>query len=339
MPALSRLAADKRIDPRIRRMFGHRPMTTLSDVGSRAELLTTVDQYASLMSLFEEFDYEVLVRSKGFEVNSHTLKSKPDGNEINIQIVRGIGGRNLPCVYYIHGGGMQWGSYREPHYQAWAKLIASQGVAVALIDFRNAILPSSVPEVAPFPAGLQDCRSGAEWLYEHAADFSLNRDQIIVAGESGGGNLAIATAMALAQDGKGDLFKGLYALCPFISGEWPRPELTSSVEYNLIWGDMHNNRARMGYGIEAFEARNPLAWPLFASAKDVEKLPPTVISLNECDALRDEGLEFYRLLINAGVEARCRQVMGTTHAIELFPSCCPEISLDTALDIARFACS
>ena len=50
----------------------------------------------------------------------------------------------------------------------------------------------------------------------------------------------------------------------------------------LNFGD---NRATMAYGIEAFNARNPLAWPSFATREDVEGLPPTVISVNECDPL------------------------------------------------------
>ena len=65
-------------------------------------------------------------------------------------------------------------------------------------------------------------------------------------------------------------------------------------------------------------------------------LPPVVISVNEYDALRDEGVNFYRLLLRAGARAACRQVMGTTHATEIFPATCPEISRETARSIADF---
>ena len=64
------------------------------------------------------------------------------------------------------------------------------------------------------------------------------------------------------------------------------------------------------------------AWPSFAKREDVEGLPPTVISGNERDPLRDEGIAFYRLLLASGVSARCRQMMGA-HS--------------TASDIADFA--
>ena len=61
-----------------------------------------------------------------------------------------------------------------------------------------------------------------------------------------------------------------------------------------------------------------------------------MISVNECDPLRDEGLAFYRLLLRAGVAARGRQVMGTVHATEIFSVVCPEISYETAASIAQF---
>ena len=61
-----------------------------------------------------------------------------------------------------------------------------------------------------------------------------------------------------------------------------------------------------------------------------------MISVNECDPLRDEGINFYRRLLDAGVPATCRQVMGTIHATEVFPMACPDISRETARSIADF---
>ena len=221
-------------------------------------------------------------------------------------------------------------------YRGWGKIIAANGVAVVMVDFRNAVVASSVPEVAPFPAGLNDCISGLKWIVANAEHLGIDPARIIVAGESGGGNLTLATGLKLKQDGELGLIKGLYALCPYIRGEWPTPDCPSSTENNGILLDLHNNRGAVGYGIEAFTERNPLAWPSFATVADVEGFPPTVISVNECDPLRDEGINFYRLLLSAGVPARGRQVLGTMHGTEIFTIACPEISRDTARDIAAF---
>jgi acetyl esterase/lipase len=222
------------------------------------------------------------------------------------------------------------------NYQAWGRMIAANGVAVAMVDFRNAVSPSSAPEVAPFPAGLNDCVSGLHWLVAQAEALAIDPGKIIISGESGGGNLTLATGMTLLRQGQMDLVQGLYALCPYIAGSWPLPENPSSEENNGLLLDLHNNYGRIGYGIDAFERRDPLAWPGFATEDDVTGLAPTIISVNECDPLRDEGINFYRLLLRSGVAARCRQVMGTIHGTEIFPATCPEISGDTAADIARF---
>ncbi len=69
---------------------------------------------------------------------------------------------------------------------------------------------------------------------------------------------------------------------------------------------------------------------------DVKDFPSTFISVNECDPLRDEGINFYRLLRKAGVEAQCRVLTGTIHATEVFVTVCPEVSTETARSIAGF---
>jgi acetyl esterase len=342
--ANDRITGDPRIDPRIKAVFGSFELpSSLGDVADRDVLLKeassedAIAARAMMKAFMDLVDTEDVAPSAGLEITEHRLASSPDGNEINLRLIRPVGDEIPACVYYIHGGGMAAMSCYDGNYAAWGRIIAAQGVAVAMIDFRNSISPSSVPEVAPYPAGLDDCVSGLEWLAANATGLGIDRSRIVVAGESGGGNLTLATGLRLKKEGKLGLITGLFALCPYIAGSWPRPDLPSSTENNGILLDLHNNRGAVGYGIEEFEQRNPLAWPGFAGTEDVTGLVPVVISVNECDPLRDEGIEFYRLLLRAGVQARCRQVMGTIHGTEVFPIACPEISRDTAIAIASFA--
>jgi acetyl esterase/lipase len=289
-------------------------------------------------AFFDSMDSEEIAPSAGLSVRVETLTSAPDGNTIKIRYVRPDNSEILPCVYYIHGGRMEMSSCFEGNYRTWARMIAAKGVAVAMVEFRNSVHPSAAPEIAPFPAGLNDCVSGLKWVHANAAALNIDPRRIVVAGESGGGNLTFAVGMKLKQDGEVGLIQGLYSLCPYIAGEWPLPEYPSSIENEGIVLNFQDNRATMAYGIEAFEARNPLAWPRFATRRDVEGLPPTVVSVNECDPLRDEGIAFYRLLMDSGVSARCRQMMGACHGVELLlPVVCPDIARSTANDIADFA--
>jgi acetyl esterase/lipase len=339
----SSISTDPRLDPRIKAVMGAMPAMEASDIDSREALLAEVSREEAvaareaMAAMMDAVDNEAVAPSAGLEISTKQFTSSPDGNEIKIQFIRPEGDTVLPCVYYIHGGGMQTMSCFDGMYRAWGKVIAAQGVAVAMVDFRNALVASSAPEVAPFPAGLNDCVSGVKWVHENAGELRIDPAHVIVAGESGGGNLTLATGLKLKQDGDQNLIRGLYALCPYIAGHWPQARFPSSIENNGILLNLHDNRGRMAYGIEAFEAENPLAWPSFASEVDVAGLVPTVISVNECDPLRDEGIEFYRLLLRAGVPARCRQVMGTSHGVEIFVIACPDISRETAGSIAQFA--
>jgi acetyl esterase len=336
------IADDPRIDPRIKAWLANMPTTTQGDVASREVLLEelnrpeAVAQREQMVAMFELLDNEDVAPSKGLDVSTMQFTSSPDGNTVKLQFIRPQSDEVLPCVYYIHGGGMASMSCYDGMYRSWGRIIANQGVAVTMVDFRNCMTPSSAPEVEPFPAGLNDCVAGLRFVVERAADMRIDPAHIIVAGESGGGNLTLATGLKLARDGDLGLIRGLYALCPYIAGTWPQDRFPSSTENNGLLIDLHNNRGAIGYGIDEFESGNPLAWPMFATEDDVKDFPPTVISVNECDPLRDEGIEFYRLLLRAGVRARCRQVMGTIHGTEIFSIACPDVSYETAGSIAQF---
>jgi acetyl esterase len=340
---MSHLADDQRIDPRLRKLFGSRVTPSEGDVTSREELLAEANAPAGIAQrelaakVMDAMDDERVAPSEGLEFTTHQVISEPDGNVINLWVIRPRVAGALPCVYFIHGGGMARSSCFDGVFRMWGRILARQGVAVVMVDFRNAVVPSSVPEVAPFPGGLHDCISGVRWVHDHATDLGIDVNRIIVAGESGGGNLTLATGMKLKRDGELSLIRGLYAMCPYIAGEWPQARFPSSIENNGILLDLHHNRGRMGYGIEAFEARDALAWPSFATEADVAGLVPTVVSVNEFDPLRDEGVEFHRLLLRAGVETRGRMNLGAVHGTELLAIACPDISFETAASIAAFS--
>ena len=339
---MSKISEDRRIDPRIKALFGAvdtPPQPSAANRGQLLEIMNSPEALAAnegLLAFLASADNEELAPSDGLEISTVTFESQPDGNTVNIQLIKPESDEPLPCVYYIHGGGMMIMSCYDGNYKAWGRIIAQNGVAVAMVDFRNCVTPSSAPEVEPYPAGLNDCVSGLRWVSENAEQLGIDAGRIVVAGESGGGNLTLAVGLRLAREGAADLVRGLYALCPYIAGSWPRDEYPSSTENNGILLDLWSNTGAMAYGIEEFEAENPLAWPGFANEEDVQGMPETVISVNECDPLRDEGIEFYRLLLRADRPARCRQVMGTIHGTEVFPMACPDVSRDTARDLAAF---
>ncbi len=191
----------------------------------------------------------------------------------------------------------------------------------------------------PFPAGLNDCSSALQWLHDHRGDFGVSN--IVVSGESGGGNLTLATTLKAKRDGKLDQIDGVYAQCPYISGTWGTPpvELTSLFENDgyFIAVDQMSALAKV-YDPDGENATNPLAWPLEASGDDLAGLPPHIISVNQLDPLRDEGLAYYRKLADAGVSVASRTVNGTCHAGDcIFRVAMPDVYAATIRDIKGFA--
>lgn len=339
----NRIVEDPRIDPRIKAMFADMPEPRGAKMKSREDVLAAMAMMAQqtdgggFLSVLTSPDFEALAPSQGLDIGTREVTSLPDGNTITLQIIRPQSNEPLPCVYYIHGGGMVMMSAFDPHYVAWGRMMANNGVVVVMVEFRNALVPNTNPEVAPYPAGLNDCISGLRWVLDNADELGVDASRVVVSGDSGGGNLTMAVGLAMNSAGESSRIKGLYALCPYIKGTWSDADGGSVVNNGGILLELRQDNGAVSYGIEAFEQRDPLAWPGFAEEAELKGLPPVKINVNECDPLLDEGVHLYRKLVSAGVPAQCRQAMGTIHATETFVACCPDISASLALDIAAFA--
>ena len=113
---------------------------------------------------------------------------------------------------------------------------------------------------------------------------------------------------------------GFYAQCPFISNAWAAgsedlPSLTENDGY-FISTEQLAILASL-YDPDGTHADDATCWASAATDGDLEGLPPHVISVNELDPLRDEGLRYYRRLTRAGVPAVGRMVAGTCHGGDL----------------------
>ncbi len=260
-----------------------------------------------------------------------------DGNEITLYIDRPKNQEGaLPAMLHTHGGGMVLMTAEDPMFIRWRKSVAQLGMVVVGVEFRNG---GGKLGNHPFPAGLNDCASAAKWVSEHRADLGISH--FIISGESGGGNLSIATTLKAHKEGWSDQIHGVYAMCPYIAGVYrnPTPDLISLVEndtYMLSCDDMA--LLSLVYDPENKHASNPLAWPLQAQVEELAGLPPHIISVNELDPLRDEGLQFYRKLVAAGVPSTARTVHGTPHAGDLgFVDIAPEVTAQTLASVEQFA--
>lgn len=260
-----------------------------------------------------------------------------DGNEITLHIDRPAGVLGpLPGLLHLHGGGMA--ILRAASAATWRNRLADRGAVVVGVEFRNS---AGALGPHPFPAGLNDCASALDWMHAHRDELGLS--SLVVTGESGGGNLSLATTLKAKREGRLDRIDGIYAQVPFIYGGYdaPDPALPSLIENDgYFLGASVMTLMAAVYDPAGEHARNPLAWPYHATTADLQGLPPHVITTDELDPLRDEGLAYLRALQTAGVAATGHTYNGVTHAGELLAAAVlPDLFERALADVVAFAAS
>ncbi|MFN3235852.1 MAG: alpha/beta hydrolase fold domain-containing protein [Pseudomonadales bacterium] len=332
---------DERADPRI--------VAALQAMGTLGEGVPPVDFGAPLEECLAYCDAFERVAAQAHPLMFAAMPEYPtvvstteiikgiDGNDITLHIHKPIGAKApAPCIFHTHGGGMAIMTAADPNFIRWRNDLAAAGLVVVGVEFRNA---AGSLGAHPFPAGLNDCASALQWTHANKANLNINK--IILSGESGGGNLALANALKAKQEGWLDHIDGIYAMCPYISGCYDNPpenllSLKENDGYTLNGQVM--SALVTAYDPDKQHTRNPLAWPYHATPESLAGMPPCIISVNELDPLRDEGLAFARKLKLADVSVVAKTVNGTHHAGDLaMPDITPDIYQETLRSLVGFA--
>jgi acetyl esterase len=334
---------DKRLDPRVRKAMSGMPAGGPAAMLPQVTLSSSYEECLRWVAAMEELlnmqdpamlgsmpDFRDVVREKKTIIGG-------DGNEIDLYIEKPKGADGiLPCVVHIHGGGMAFTTTQAAGATRWRKTLAQQGLMVIAVEFRN-----SGGELGnhPFPAGLNDCAAAVKWVDKNRS--GLNISSLVLAGESGGGNLAVATAVKANIEGWVNAIDGVYAMAPMILGFYQSvpDELLSWRENEGYQGTREVMRAMTRvYDPENEHENNPMAWPFHARQDVLKGLPPHIIINYEMDLIRDDGAVFARNLQAAGVAAISRTVTGSPHVAEIaLPDLMPELVDDTVGSIVGFA--
>ncbi len=207
---------------------------------------------------------------------------------VPVRVYRGEG-RPTGVIAYFHGGGFMIGSIGLMDGVARELAHASSAVVVS-VGYRLA------PE-HPYPAGLDDCEAVTRWAFKHAEQLGASPQQVLVAGESAGGNLAAAVALKLRDAGHQPL-AGQVLIYPAVAGSAVYP---SAEEFDgLVISRRGGGRFWAAYSGGRDLDGDPYAAPL--NAPTLEGLPPALVVLGGCDLLRDEGRAYADRLREDGVE-------------------------------------
>lgn len=213
--------------------------------------------------------------------------------------------RRAGAVLWIHGGGLVIGAPEQNH--ALCSAIARElGVVVVAVAYRLA------PE-HPYPAGLDDCFRTLTWVHEQAESLGVERDRIVVAGESAGGGLAAAVAQRAVDTETG--LRAQILIYPMLDDRTVLENIDAR-RGQFVW-----TRGSNRYGWSAYLGRPPRrseapGYAAPARRRDLQGMAPAWISVGDRDLFHDECLEYARRLQEAHVACSLRVVPGMYHAAE-----------------------
>ena len=226
-----------------------------------------------------------------------------------------------PLIVYFHGGGFTIGDL-DTHDRNCRGLAQATGAALLSVDYRLA------PE-HPFPAAFDDAVAAVRVIAADAASFGGDSACIFLAGDSAGGTLAIAAALALRGRGE-PAIAGLMTYYPgvdFSHVASPSYEAFGDGSFGLSRDDTDWFRT-----LYAPNAADRLDWRCSpALAPDVSGLPPILIVAAAYDVLRDDDLAFAARLRQAGVDVRLDLVEGVNHGFMGSPTPPPAVAETLAL--------
>jgi acetyl esterase/lipase len=242
-----------------------------------------------------------------FPVAPDVRYEKVDAAGVPAEWVVAPGAQSERVLLYLHGGGYVIGSINT-HRDLAGRLSQAAAARVLLIDYRLA------PE-HPHPAAVEDATTAYRWLLRHGAIPA----HTIIAGDSAGGGLTVATLVALRDAGEALPAAGV-CISPWVDLEGIGESMTTKASVDpivqrqgLVWF------ANLYLG--GANPRTPLAAPLYA---DLHGLPPLFIHVGTAETLLDDATRLAERAKTAGVDVTLEACEEMIHVWHLFAAMLPE---------------
>ncbi|MDR0948907.1 MAG: alpha/beta hydrolase [Lachnospiraceae bacterium] len=239
---------------------------------------------------------EILYQKREFRSFKHT---EPIQGEW-VSIVRPHPMR--PVILYCHGGGYSTGSSLYARFIT-SKLALATSMEIFCFDYRLA------PEF-PYPAALED----AEEAWDSLMLMGYGAHEVIVAGDSAGGNLALALTLKLKKDGR-QLPKGLFLLSPWTDLTGSGESMIAKKEWDPVLDPEYIDRMIHAYA-KGRDLKDPFISPLFGNYK---RFVPVYIQVGENEVLLDDSTRLYKKLREAGVAVKLDVYPGMWHVFQMTP--------------------
>jgi acetyl esterase len=210
----------------------------------------------------------------------------------------------LPCLVFFHGGGFLLKA-SEAHYQIAKEYAERIPCKVVLTDYRLA------PKY-PFPIPVEDCFSTYKWVLDHVDMLGIDKNKIIIGGDSAGGNLATAVTL-MVRDRHLPIPAALLLIYPATD----RRMITESMKKYTdtpVWNTKLSKMMWDAYLGEQIPEHIEYASPIEATS--FEQFPPVYMEVAEYDCLRDEGILLYERLKDENINAEIHEIKNACHSFE-----------------------
>ncbi len=206
-------------------------------------------------------------------------------------------------ILYCHGGGYSTGSCLYGR-TITSKLATAASIDVLGFDYRLA------PE-HPCPAALEDALK----VWDYLMLLGYGARDVILAGDSAGGNLALVLTLKLKAERR-FLPRGLVLMSPWTDLTASGRSYRTKAEVDPVLDAEYIDRMTKAYIPEGENLENPLISPLFG---DFEGFPPVYIQVGENEILLSDSVELHKKLQKAGVPAKLDRFKGMWHVFQMSP--------------------
>ncbi len=211
---------------------------------------------------------------------------------------------NLPCIVFFHGGGFMLKA-SDAHYKI-AKMYAEKlPCKVVYTDYR-------LSPKFQFPIPAEDCYQTYKWVLDNTTMLNINPDKIIIAGDSAGGNLALAVTL-MARDREIRIPDAELLIYPATDRRMTTETMKKYID-TPIWNANLSKIMWKAYLGDQQPEKIEYASPIEAGS--FKKFPPTYIEVAQYDALRDEGVDLYDKFQKQGIECEIHEITGACHGYE-----------------------
>ena len=236
------------------------------------------------------------------------LESLKLDNRLEAEWLRPRTAHPTRVLLYFHGGGYVLGSLNT-HRSLVGSLAQRCGLNALTINYRKA------PD-HPFPAALDDAKRAYRWLLRHGH----RPEDVVVAGDSAGGGLALALLLALRDAGEALPAAGV-GLSPWTDLNLPLTALRRVAREESLMLEALQMRT---WG-PLYAHKTPLSHPLLSPARaSLRGLPPLLIQISTSEVLYDDVVKFVEKAHKAGVVVTLQLFEGLVHWWHLFWRVVPE---------------